>query len=75
MSKENITEHLRKSINAGTKRCIDATELLLEDLHTYREEIRHKAGFRGCLRELDLLRDRLVSELQEKRENLRRELD
>lgn len=69
-----MSEELRQEVEARTKRYIDATELLLQDLHTYREEIRHKAGFRGCLKELDQLRDQVVNQLQKQQEDLRKEL-
>ena len=45
----------------------DAIELLREDLLIRREDIRHKAEFRGCVKELDRVRDILLNELEDLR--------
>ena len=31
---------------------LDAIQLMLRDLHTRHDEIRHRAAFRGCTKEL-----------------------
>ena len=49
---------------------LDAIELMLRDLNTRHDEIRHRAAFRGCTRELLTLREELVSYLMAKREGL-----
>ncbi len=62
----------------NTNAKIDALQLMLTDLRTRNESIRHKAAFRGCQPEFQLLVttliDQLESELNEEkqihRENL-----
>ena len=49
---------------------LDAIELMLRDLHTRHNEIRHRAAFRGCTRELLALQQELVRYLMSKREGL-----
>ncbi len=49
---------------------LDAIELMLRDLHTRHDEIRHRAAFRGCTRELLALQQELVRYLMSKREAL-----
>jgi hypothetical protein len=49
---------------------LDAIQLMLRDLHTRHEEIRHKAAFRGCTRELLSLQQELVSYLLQKKSDL-----
>ena len=54
---------------------IDALELMLTDLRTRNESVRHKAAFRGCQPEFqslvtDLI-EQLESELQKQKQNLR----
>ena len=36
----------------NTSATLDAIQLMLRDLHTRHDEIRHRAAFRGCTREL-----------------------
>jgi hypothetical protein len=49
---------------------LDAIELMLRDLNTRHDEIRHRAAFRGCTRELMALQQELVQYLSSKREGL-----
>ena len=46
---------------------LDAIELMLRDLNTRHEEIRHRAAFRGCTRELVVLQQELVRYLMDKK--------
>ena len=39
---------------------LDAIDLMLRDLHTRHDEIRHRAAFRGCTSELLTLQQELV---------------
>ena len=54
---------------------IDALQLMLTDLRTRNEPIRHKAAFRGCQPEFQFLVTKLIeqleSELQEEKQLLR----
>ena len=54
---------------------IDALQLMLTDLRTRNEPIRHKAAFRGCQPEFQSLVTKLIeqleSELLEEKQNLR----
>ncbi|OUW47997.1 MAG: hypothetical protein CBD47_03725 [Synechococcus sp. TMED187] len=43
---------------------IDALELMLTDLRTRNEPIRHKAAFRGCQPEFQTLVSRLIGQLE-----------
>lgn len=43
---------------------IDALELMLTDLRTRNEPIRHKAAFRGCQPEFQSLVSRLIEQLE-----------
>ena len=43
---------------------IDALELMLTDLRTRNEPIRHKAAFRGCQPEFQALVSRLIEQLE-----------
>lgn len=43
---------------------IDALELMLTDLRTRNEPIRHKAAFRGCQPEFQTLVSRLIEQLE-----------
>ena len=43
---------------------IDALELMLTDLRTRNEPIRHKAAFRGCQPEFRALVSRLIEQLE-----------
>ncbi|MEN9766714.1 hypothetical protein [Vulcanococcus sp.] len=49
---------------------LDAIELMLRDLNTRHEEIRHRAAFRGCTRELISLQQELVKYLMTKKSSL-----
>lgn len=42
---------------------LDAINLMLRDLHTRHDEIRHRAAFRGCTSELLTLQQELVDYL------------
>jgi hypothetical protein len=42
---------------------LDAINLMLRDLHTRHDEIRHRAAFRGCTKELLTLQQELVDYL------------
>ena len=44
---------------------IDALQLMLTDLRTRNEPIRHKAAFKGCQPELQSLVSRLIKQLEE----------
>tara|TARA_Y100001968_G_scaffold322950_1_gene359875 strand:- start:311 stop:511 length:201 start_codon:yes stop_codon:yes gene_type:complete len=43
---------------------IDALQLMLTDLRTRNEPIRHKAAFRGCQPEFQILVTRLINQLE-----------
>jgi hypothetical protein len=49
---------------------LDAIDLMLRDLNTRHEEIRHRAAFRGCTRELISLQQELVKYLMTKKSSL-----
>ena len=44
---------------------IDALKLMLADLRTRNEPIRHKAAFKGCQPEFQSLVSRLIKQLEE----------
>ena len=44
---------------------IDALQLMLTDLRTRNEPIRHKAAFKGCLPEFQSLVSRLIKQLED----------
>ena len=44
---------------------IDALQLMLADLRTRNEPIRHKAAFKGCQPEFQSLVSRLIKQLEE----------
>ena len=44
---------------------IDALQLMLTDLRTRNEPIRHKAAFKGCQPEFQRLVTRLIKQLEE----------
>ena len=44
---------------------IDALKLMLTDLRTRNEPIRHKAAFKGCQPEFQNLVSRLITQLEE----------
>ena len=47
---------------------IDALKLMLTDLRTRNEPIRHKAAFKGCQPEFQSLVSRLINQLEEELE-------
>ena len=49
---------------------LDAIDLMLRDLHTRHDEIRHRAAFRGCTSELLVLQQELVDYLITKKHAL-----
>jgi hypothetical protein len=49
---------------------LDAIELMLRDLRTRHDEIRHRAAFRGCTHELVVLQEELVEYLLTKKSSL-----
>jgi hypothetical protein len=46
---------------------LDAIQLMLRDLHTRHDEIRHRAAFRGCTKELLDVQQELVDYLLAKK--------
>tara|TARA_B100000886_G_scaffold43258_1_gene26521 strand:+ start:72 stop:260 length:189 start_codon:yes stop_codon:yes gene_type:complete len=44
---------------------VDALQLMLTDLRTRNEPIRHKAAFKGCQPEFQRLVSRLIKQLEE----------
>ncbi len=49
---------------------LDAIQLMLRDLHTRHDEIRHRAAFRGCTKELLAVQQELVDYLLAKKSSL-----
>lgn len=49
---------------------LDAIQLMLRDLHTRHDEIRHRAAFRGCTKELLEVQQELVDYLLNKKSEL-----
>jgi hypothetical protein len=49
---------------------LDAIQLMLRDLHTRHDEIRHRAAFRGCTKELLEVQQELVNYLLAKKSAL-----
>jgi hypothetical protein len=49
---------------------LDAIDLMLRDLNTRHDEIRHRAAFRGCTRELLTVQQELVDYLLAKKQQL-----
>lgn len=49
---------------------LDAIQLMLRDLHTRHDEIRHRAAFRGCTKELLEVQQELVDYLLTKKSQL-----
>jgi len=47
---------------------VDALQLMLTDLRTRNEPIRHKAAFKGCQPEFQALVARLISQLEDELE-------
>ena len=50
--------------NMQTNPKIDALQLMLTDLRTRHEPIRHKAAFRGCQPEFQSLVNKLITQLE-----------
>ena len=57
----------------NTNATIDALQLMLTDLRTRNEPIRHKAAFRGCQPEFQTLVTKLIDQLE--RELLKEKLN
>ena len=49
----------------STNAKIDALQLMLTDLRTRNEPIRHKAAFKGCQPEFQTLVSRLIKQLED----------
>jgi hypothetical protein len=49
---------------------LDAINLMLRDLNTRHDEIRHRAAFRGCTGELLVLQKELVAYLLQRKQEL-----
>jgi len=49
---------------------LDAINLMLRDLRTRHDDIRHRAAFRGCTTELLTLQQELMDYLLQKKDNL-----
>ena len=58
----NLPSGRLQGMNSNAK--IDALELMLTDLRTRNEPIRHKAAFRGCQPEFQALVSRLIEQLE-----------
>lgn len=56
--------------NRGHSPRLDAINLMLRDLHTRHDDIRHRAAFRGCTTELLTLQQELVDYLLTKKHDL-----
>ena len=54
----------QETIPMKTNAKIDALELMLTDLRTRNEPIRHKAAFRGCQPEIQTLVTKLIQQLE-----------
>jgi len=59
-----------QSVSRVDTATLDAIQLMLRDLHTRHDDIRHRAAFRGCTRELLSLQQELVNYLLRKRSEL-----
>jgi hypothetical protein len=49
----------------ATRAELDAKELMVKDLQTFNEEIRHRASFRQCEKELEQMKNVLIAYLNE----------
>ena len=56
-------QELIKTMKINPK--IDALQLMLTDLRTRNEPIRHKAAFKGCQPEFQILVSRLIKQLED----------
>ena len=59
----------------NTSATLDAIQLMLRDLHTRHDEIRHRAAFRGCTNELLAVQQELVEYLLGKKSQLMGHVD
>jgi hypothetical protein len=59
----------------NTSATLDAIQLMLRDLHTRHDEIRHRAAFRGCTKELLAVQQELVEYLLAKKSQLMGHVD
>ena len=59
----------------NTSATLDAIQLMLRDLHTRHDEIRHRAAFRGCTNELLAVQQELVEYLLSKKSQLTGNVD
>lgn len=70
MSKEMLFEHHTaeeaQQLILEEEAYIDAANLLIKDLSTRHDEIRHAAGFQNCEKQLDELKNSLITSLQRK---------
>ncbi len=53
---------------------IDSLQLMLTDLRTRNEHIRHKAAFKGCQPEFQILVSSLINQLEEELSNEKQKL-
>jgi hypothetical protein len=59
----------------STSATLDAIQLMLRDLHTRHDDIRHRAAFRGCTKELLAVQQELVDYLLTKKSQLTGHVD
>ncbi len=59
-----------QTASRNTSATLDAIQLMLRDLHTRHDEIRHRAAFRGCTKELLAVQQELVEYLLAKKSRL-----
>ena len=59
----------------STSATLDAIQLMLRDLHTRHDDIRHRAAFRGCTTELLAVQQELVDYLLTKKSQLTGRVD
>ena len=59
----------------NTSATLDAIQLMLRDLHTRHDEIRHRAAFRGCTNELLAVQQELVEYWLSKKSHLMGHVD
>ena len=60
----------KPKVSSSDSATLDAIELMLRDLHTRHDEIRHRAAFRSCTRELLEVQQELVDYLLAKKSAL-----
>lgn len=73
----SATEHptVPQPPSGNTSATLDAIQLMLRDLHTRHDEIRHRAAFRGCTKELLAVQQELVDYLLAKKSQLMGHVD